>query len=346
LPPAERPFRVLIFAGSDRRQYNCPGVDSKARALMLRMAGALPQDWEVDYEDLGNVYARSKIQSCNACVSTSMALCCWPCNCYAKGDRAEPDFMWDADLYARLDLADAWAIIGPINWFGPTSNLKLMFDRLVCASGGNPREDLIDHKDPEKAMALERSPQWRALSLNHLEGRTAAFFCYGDEGANEVDADGRPLALRHKDWYVPKRDELRDERESYGGLVRQCRYSGIEVPDSLWQHVSFGVGRPYADDQAEDMRREHDSVAAFDAWVAAFADFVRQKGKVPPNEYRAFGYKPPGHFAADMRLKWRDWRMRLGMPPEGSSPARQQREGLNDDETLHPARSEGERLRR
>lgn len=143
LSPDQRPFRILLIAGSDRRQYNCPGVDSKARALMLRMEGRLPQDWEVDYEDLGNVYGRARIQSCNACVSTSMALCVWPCNCYEKGDKAEPDLMWDLDLYARLDLADAWAIIGPVNWFGPSTNLKAMFDRLVCMSGGNPREDLI-----------------------------------------------------------------------------------------------------------------------------------------------------------------------------------------------------------
>ena len=81
LPTSERPFRVLIVAGSNRRQYNCPGVDGKARALMLRMADRLPQEWEIDYEDLANVYAREHIQGCNACVSTSMALCCWPCNC-------------------------------------------------------------------------------------------------------------------------------------------------------------------------------------------------------------------------------------------------------------------------
>jgi len=29
LPAAERPFRVLVVSGSDRRQYNHPGVDSK-----------------------------------------------------------------------------------------------------------------------------------------------------------------------------------------------------------------------------------------------------------------------------------------------------------------------------
>ena len=77
LPPEQRPFRILIIAGSDRRQYNCPGVDSKSRMLMLKMAEMLPLDWEIDYEDLGNVYARARIQSCNACVSTSMALCVW-----------------------------------------------------------------------------------------------------------------------------------------------------------------------------------------------------------------------------------------------------------------------------
>ena len=93
LPPDQRPFRVLLIAGSQRRQYNCPGVDSMARALMLRMADRLPPEWEIDVEDLGNVYGRERIQPCNACVSTSMALCVWPCNCYQKDDGAEPDLM-------------------------------------------------------------------------------------------------------------------------------------------------------------------------------------------------------------------------------------------------------------
>ncbi len=120
LPPHERPFRVLLISGSDRRQYDCPGVDSKSRALMLRMAERMPSDWEVDYEDLGNVHKRERIQSCNACVGTSMALCVWPCNCYERGSKAEPDLMWNLDLYARLDLADGWAIIGPHYWYNIT----------------------------------------------------------------------------------------------------------------------------------------------------------------------------------------------------------------------------------
>ena len=126
LPISKRPFRVLILAGSNRRQYNCPGIDSKSRTLMMRMADRMPQEWEIDIEDLGNVYGRARIQSCNGCVSTSMALCVWPCNCYERDNKTEPDLMWDLDLYSRLDLADAWAIIGPVNWKVKPGNIAHM----------------------------------------------------------------------------------------------------------------------------------------------------------------------------------------------------------------------------
>jgi hypothetical protein len=344
LPADERPLRVLIVSGSDRRQYNCPGVDSKSRALMLRMARRLPQEWEIDYEDLGNVFARARIQSCNACVSTSMALCCWPCNCYDKGDRREPDLMWDLDLYARLDLADAWAIIGPVNWYGPTSNLKLMFDRLVCANGGNPREDLIAHKDPELAMKLEHEERWKELALNHLEGRTCAFFVYGDDAQDERKADGRPVYLRHDEWFDPAQ-EPEDRRETYSGLAWQCRFSGVEVPDALWRYEAFGVGRKYSDNQAEDMAGDERFMGAFDEWTDAFAAHVRAKGAVPPGKYRAYGYVRPSHRWADLKLWWRDRRMRLGIPRRGSSPAMQQKLGVNEDVTLNPKLGEGRKLR-
>lgn len=346
LPLHERPFRVLLMAGSNRRQYNCPGVDSKARALMLRMADRMPAEWEIDLEDLANVYGRAKIQSGNACVSTSMALCVWPCNCYEKNNKKEPDLMWDLDLYARLDLADAWAIIAPVNWYGPTSNLKLMFDRLVCMNGGNPCEKLIKHKDPELAMKLEHSRQWEKLSLNHLEGRTAAFFCYGDGGGDELDATRRPKILQHKDWFDPRHEPFARERDTYAPLVWQCRYSGIEVPDALWRYCEFGLGDKYGDNQAEHLPRRAGVLAEFDAWTESFSAHVRAKGKVSPGKYRAFGYKAPRHRLQDIRLSWRDVRMRVKLPRKDSSPHKQQAAGLNQDATLHPKRSTARQSRR
>jgi multimeric flavodoxin WrbA len=345
LPTGERPFRVLIISGSNRRQYNCPGVDSKSRTLMLRMAERLPPEWEIDYEDLGNVFARAHIASCNACVSTSMALCIWPCNCYEKDSKLEPDLMWDLDMYARLDLADAWAIIAPVNWYAPTSNLKLMFDRLVCANGGNPREDLIEHKNAELARELEHSPEWEKLSQNHLEGRTAGFFCYGDGGGDELDESGRPKILKHKHYFNPEDEPFKNNRDTYAPLVWQCRYGGVEVPDHLWKYVEFGQGKKYSDNQAEQMATETNVFEDFDKWTDAFAEFVAEKGKVEPAQYRAYGYEAPGHFWKDIKLQWREKRIALGFPPEGSSPARQKELGINVDETLRPRKGEGEKLR-
>lgn len=327
-------MRVFIISGSNRRQYNCPGVDSKSRALMLRMKELLPKNWEIDFEDLGNVYARARIQSCNACVSTSMALCVWPCNCYMKNDKKEPDLMWDLDMYSRFDQADAWAIIGPVNWYGPTSNLKLMFDRMVCMNGGNPREDLIEHKNPEIAMELEHKPEWKELSVNHLEGRTAAFFCYGDDGGDEIDESGRPKLLRHREYFNPEHEPFKEMRDAYAPLVWQCRYGGIEVPDNLWTFHAFGLDKKYSENQAEHMVHDSGTMEAFDSWVARFQKFVEAKGKVRPGKFRAFGYEAPAHKWGDMKLKWRQIQMSTTGGPKGSSPRKQHDMELSKDATF------------
>ena len=345
LPLEERPFRILIIAGSQRRQYNCPGVDSKARTLMLRMTQNLPAEWEIDYEDLGNVYARERIQPCNACVSTSMALCVWPCNCYSKDDKKEPDLMWNLDLYARMDMADAWAIIGPVNWYAPSSNLKLMFDRLVCMNGGNPDEKTIDHKNPEKAMVLEHTEEWKAMSVNHLEGRTAAFFCYGDEGGDELDAQGRPKILEHKEYFDPNDEPFDNERDTYTSLVWQCRYGGVEVPDHLWKYGLIGKEIKYSDMQAEDMVREDNFMNSFDKWTNDFSSFVMAKGKVKPSKYRAYGFKAPGHFWANIEDGIRYFKMMVGKAPKGSSPKIQEDLGLNRDAVWQTKKGEGKKLR-
>ena len=267
------------------------------------------------------------------------------CNCYEKNSKLEPDLMWDLDMYSRLDLADAWAIVAPVNWYAPTSNLKLMFDRLVCVNGGNPREDLIEHKNAELAMKLEHSEEWEKLSQNHFEGKTCAFFCYGDGGGDELDAEGRPKILKHKNYFNADEEPFDDMRDAYAPLVWQCRYGGIEVPDNLWRYVEMGFGKKYSDNQAENMATETNVFEKFDEFTEAFSKFVGAKGKVGPNEFRAYGYEPPSHLWNDIKLQWREKRIALGFPPKDSSPAAQKELGINTDETLRPHKSEGDKLR-
>jgi hypothetical protein len=100
-------------------------------------------------------------------------------------------------------------------------------------------------------------------------------------------------------------------RDTYAPLVWQCRYSGIEVPDTLWRYVEFGRGKKYSDNQAEHLADEPGLFREFDAWTDAFATHVGRKGKVTPGQYRAYGYKPPSHLVADLKTKWRGLRMAL-----------------------------------
>jgi hypothetical protein len=55
---------------------------------------------------------------------------------------------------------------------------------------------------------------------------------------------------------------------------------------------------------------------------------------------------PQYNVLRDVKLAWRDLRMRSGHPPEDSSPEEQQKLGLNRDVTFDPAEGEGEKLRR
>jgi hypothetical protein len=134
-------------------------------------------------------------------------------------------------------------------------------------------------------------------------------------------------------------------RDTYAPLVWQCRYSGIEVPDTLWRFVEFGRGRKYSDNQAEHLAELPGVLPEFDAWCDAFSAHVSRKGKITPGRYRAYGYRPPSHFLADLKTKWRGLRMALGFPVPGSSPAIQQQQGLNRDAHIHYKRGEGARLR-
>jgi hypothetical protein len=208
---------------------------------MHRMAAGLPLGWQIDLEDLGNEHGKPKIQPCNACASSSVALC--PAIATGRIAITRPTFFGTWTSTPAWREPTPWAFIGPINWYGSTSNFKLLFDRLVCMNGGNPRPDLIG----------KGARFWRKLSSVQPNGENCPrtiwravqppSFCYGDRGAADLDAAGRPKILTHKGWFDPKDEPYDNERNAYQSLIWQCRYSGIEVPDSLWSYAEIGVGK-------------------------------------------------------------------------------------------------------
>ena len=136
----------------------------------------------LDLSRLASEYGR-KIHPCKACFSTAAPLCHWPCSCYPNHGLGQTQD-WMAEIYPLWVAAHGIMIVTPVNWYSPTSPLKLMMDRLVCADGGNPDPTLTDGKDASLAKKIEMKG-WDYP--RHLEGRHYSVVSHGDvEGAENV----------------------------------------------------------------------------------------------------------------------------------------------------------------
>lgn len=217
------------------------------RLCNLIMDGA-PEGVEYDLLDLAVRHGTPPVRPCKACVSTAGPHCHWPCSCYGPAAEELPDYLWDEDVYGRLVECHGLLVVTPINWYSVPTQLKAMFDRLVCANGGNPYPELTDYKDRDMSRRLEVLPEWQLLSRNHLGGRTAAFLVYGDGGANEAGPGGLPRMMDPRDapWY---RGAVETAAARPGAailpLVAQLQYSGLHVGAEDVLELTFGEGVPY-----------------------------------------------------------------------------------------------------
>jgi multimeric flavodoxin WrbA len=179
------PSRILIVNGSTRSEHSCPGEISKTRRLAQcaqRTIATLP-GYEVDFLDISTLADEpwKVIHPCKACVSTSQALCHWPCSCYPNHALGQTND-WMDDIYPRWTAAHGVFILCPVHWYQAPASLKLMIDRLVCADGGNPDPTTTHGKDPAAAKALELGG-WPFP--RHLAGRAFAVIAHGDSQGHE-----------------------------------------------------------------------------------------------------------------------------------------------------------------
>lgn len=177
---------ILIINCSSRSEHTCPGEMSKSWRLVklaeeiCGVNGTMVRT--LDLSRLASEYGRH-IHPCKACFSTAAALCHWPCSCYPNYSLGQTQD-WMAEIYPLWVRAHGIMIITPVNWYSPTSPLKLMMDRLVCADGGNPDPSSTHGKKAKEAKQLELD-DWPYP--RHLEGRVFSVVVHGDvEGAENV----------------------------------------------------------------------------------------------------------------------------------------------------------------
>jgi multimeric flavodoxin WrbA len=181
------PARILLVNGSSRSEHTCPGEVSKSWRLVQIAREVIEADGgaHVEFLDLSRLaseYGRH-IHPCKACFSTAAALCHWPCSCYPNHSLGQVQD-WMNDIYPLWAEAHGIMIVTPVNWYSPSSPLKLMMDRLVCADGGNPDPTLTHGKNVREAKRAELKgwPYPR-----HLAGRLFSVVVHGDvEGVENV----------------------------------------------------------------------------------------------------------------------------------------------------------------
>ena len=214
---ASRTKRVLLINGSSRSDQTCPGEISKTyRLCKIAEQTLAAAGLAVDLLDLSRLTSEvgRHIHPCKSCVSTSMALCHWPCSCYPNYSLQQTSDLMN-EIYPLWVEAHGVMIITPVNWYQAPTVLKAMIDRLVCADGGNPDPTSTHGKKPEEAKALELKgwPYPR-----HLSGRLYSVIVHGDT----IGAEG--LRRNLSDWLTDM------NLVSAGSMAEKDGYIGYEKP--------------------------------------------------------------------------------------------------------------------
>jgi multimeric flavodoxin WrbA len=231
--PNQKP-RILIINGSSRNEHSCPGEMSKSWRMAKHVEPCFQEmGFEVDILDLSRVtseYGR-QIHPCKSCVSTSMALCHWPCSCYPNYSLGQTDD-WMNEIYPLWVAAHGIMIITPVNWYQAPTGFKAMIDRLVCADGGNPDPSSTHGKTAEEAKELELKG-WPYPK--HLKGRHFGIVSHGDSVGAET------LRRSLVDWLTDL------ELISAGGMAEADGYIGYMKPYDT-SHQEYNEDKAFQED--------------------------------------------------------------------------------------------------
>lgn len=238
--------KVLVFQGSPRDPDTCPGMESKTERILKAVVDRYSPFIDFVVVDLSvNAAKKPNIQPCKGCISSSGGYHChFPCSCYFKGGKTT-DLLSELGVYELLQDCDAFLIFSPIHWHSLTSQIKTLFDRLVCVNQTLTVDDAKkltggEIKNVEKTGKLARSGKHDGMLRNHLEGKVCGFFAHGDDGADDYEGKQMPLSFD-----VLADSFSLDPKSVVMPFVMQMKYSGVFVPDELIQAFYMNKGMNY-----------------------------------------------------------------------------------------------------
>lgn len=267
--------KVIIFNGSPRRRNSCANETSKTEKIInWTIEKWLPF---INFEVIDLSVGKIIIQPCKGCVSTSGGFHChWHCSCYPKGSKTK-DLLSELEVYKKLEECDAFIVVSPNHWYSVSTQVKALFDRLVCANLTITKDEAetLFGKGNIKNVNLTRNTELtgdkKHLLKNHLEGKWAAFYVHGDAGAN--DYDNNPPEIGDSTW---------DVKSAVMPLVFQCRYSEINCPDDLVECFYINRGKSYSEANL-DFPTEFEYLDKIDKLVEKLLSYLQPNQPNQPN---------------------------------------------------------------
>lgn len=201
------------------------------------------------------------------------------CSCYFKGNKKQPDLMKELDVYTHLENSDAFIILSPIHWHALPTQVKALFDRLVCANLTLTVDDAKklmgedNIKNSDVTGSYSKSGKHDDMLRNHLEGKVCGFYVHGDDGAkdysdgklpNSYDVMNDPFSLDPKSTIMP--------------YILQMKYSGVYVPDELIQAFYINKGLDYYSANV-NMNKEKEFFERADELIENLLNYLDEKDK-------------------------------------------------------------------
>lgn len=218
---------IVLIQGSPRFVNNCPNDNSKTSKIVKYVKDNI-KDANFEIIDLKLDPDKLTIQPCKGCISTAGgAHCHYKCDCYDENN----DKMYSEKIYDKLEKSDAFVLFTPIHWYAASSQVKALFDRLVCINQTITHTQAVElfgkeYKNAKLTKKFEITDTYQQLIKNHWEGKIAGFYAFGDDGANDYKTQALPEVFT--DYCCES-----TPKECVMPYVWQMRYSGIDAPDKL-----------------------------------------------------------------------------------------------------------------
>lgn len=273
--------KVILFQGSSRDKDTCPNMKSKSHRILEHMLDKWSPFINFQVIDLSvNLDKKPNIQPCKGCVSTAGGFHChFRCDCYSKGSKKQPDLLSELEVYDKLQECDAFLIISPIHWHALTSQVKLLFDRLVCINQTLTVDDAKklmgdDIKNSDITGKFAKSGKYNNLLRNHLEGKVCGFYVHGDDGANEYQDKELP-----ESYDVMNDGFANNPKSVVMPYVMQMKYSGVFVPDELIEvfYINKGIDYYTANKKYDKEREFHERA---DNLIENLLNYLDQKKEI------------------------------------------------------------------